>query len=162
MKQYNVTIVRVRRNTGPIGGPFVCERGSWQKDTLRGKRDRFRVIETVKIGTEAECLEAARGSKEYGIPSEVVAPGPSMGRLQCDSQPEGREMKAGDLVLAWDSPGVWREAYLERHEPYISRHHIADGWRIRWKELPKAPAYDPWYMPSHGWWMPVHYLKAIE
>lgn len=68
MKQYNVTIVRVRRNTGPVGGPFVCERGSWQQDTLRGKRDCFRVIETIKVGTEAECRQAARGCKEYAEP----------------------------------------------------------------------------------------------
>ena len=65
MKQYSVLIVRVRRNTGPVGGPFVCETGRWQEDTLRGKRDRFRVERTVKVGTRDECREAAWTS---GVP----------------------------------------------------------------------------------------------
>lgn len=64
MKQYFVSIVRVRRNTGPIGGPFICEVGYWVEDTLRGKRDRFRVERTVKLGTRDECREAARTCQE--------------------------------------------------------------------------------------------------
>lgn len=54
-KRYHEVIIRVRRNTGPVGGPWVCEQGRWQQDTLSGKRDRFIVARTIKVGTRQEC-----------------------------------------------------------------------------------------------------------
>lgn len=61
-RRYYEQIIRVRRNTGPVGGPWVCEEGSWQEDTVRGKRDRFIVTRTIQTGNKEACRSAARAA----------------------------------------------------------------------------------------------------
>lgn len=54
-REYFKLRYRVVRNTFPVGGPWRLEFGCWIPDSLRGKRDTFRVRRTVKVGTREEC-----------------------------------------------------------------------------------------------------------
>jgi hypothetical protein len=60
IRQYFKRTYRVRRNTGPERGAYVCLLGYW---VPWPQRDRFNVIRTLAVGHKAYCEAVARGKE---------------------------------------------------------------------------------------------------